>query len=111
MLEPLPALEPRLHISARFARNLPQRAALGWLTAGWSDLCRDPAQSLLYGLAVFVLSALVVLGMIWSGLPSLIFPALSGFLVIGPLLAIGLYEKSRRLKTPSHASLRQMRCV
>ena len=29
MLEPLPALEPRLHISARFARNLPQRAALG----------------------------------------------------------------------------------
>ena len=38
MLEPLPALEPRLHISARFARNLPQRAALGWLAAGWSDL-------------------------------------------------------------------------
>jgi uncharacterized membrane protein len=111
MLEPLPALEPRLRISARFARNLPQRAALGWLAAGWSDLCRDPAHSLLYGLAVFVLSALVVLGMIWAGLPLLIFPALSGFLVIGPLLAIGLYEKSRRLKTPSRASLRQMLLV
>lgn len=108
MLEPLPAIHPRRHIPDRFARNLPRGAALGWLAAGWSDLCRQPAQSLIYGLAVFVLSALVITGLIRADLPSLIFPALSGFLVVGPLLAIGLYEKSRRLHSGAAATLAQM---
>ncbi len=111
MLEPLPAIEIRHRAPDRFARGLPRGAALGWLAAGWADLRRSPAQSLIYGVAVFVLSALVILGLIWSDLISLIFPALSGFLVIGPLLAIGLYEKSRRLHTPAPATLAQMLLV
>ncbi|MGV8953712.1 MAG: DUF2189 domain-containing protein [Cypionkella sp.] len=111
MLEPIPAIEPRYRSPDRFARALPKGAALGWLAAGWADLCRNPAQSLIYGVAVFAVSALVILGLIWVDLPSLIFPALSGFLVIGPLLAMGLYEKSRRLHTAAPASLTQMLLV
>ena len=38
MLEPLPALEPRLPAPRRFARDLPRGAALGWLSCGWADL-------------------------------------------------------------------------
>ena len=108
MLEPLPALQPRLREADRFARDLPRTAAKDWLAAGWADLRNTPAQSLIYGFGVFVLSALVIAGLILVDLPWLIFPALSGFLVIGPLLAIGLYEKSRRLDTKFSASLGQM---
>ncbi len=111
MLEPLPALQPRLHEANRFALDLPRTAALGWLAAGWTDLRSTPAQSLLYGFGVFALSALIITGLIRADLPWLIFPALSGFLVVGPLLAIGLYEKSRRLHTKSPATLGQMLLV
>ncbi|MEO6298212.1 MAG: DUF2189 domain-containing protein [Paracoccaceae bacterium] len=111
MLEPLPALQPRLRETNRFARDLPSTAALGWLAAGGADLRSNPAQSLIYGLGVFVLSALVISGLIRADLPWLIFPALSGFLVVGPLLAIGLYEKSRCLHSKSPATLGQMLLV
>lgn len=111
MLEPLPAIEPRLVAPDRFARNLPAGVALQWLAAGWADLRDRPTQSLTYGLAVFALSACVILGLIRAGLPWLIFPGLSGFLVIGPLLAIGLYEKSRRRHSGAPATLAQMLLV
>ena len=111
MLEPLPAIEPRHQAADRFARNLPRGAAMGWLAAGWADLRTAPAQSLIYGFAVFLVSAAVILGLIRVNLPMLIFPALSGFLVIGPLLAIGLYEKSRWLRSDSPATLGRMLLV
>ncbi|GGE28912.1 Uncharacterized membrane protein [Gemmobacter megaterium] len=111
MLEPLPAIEPRLYPANRFARELPAGAALGWLAKGWADLWTRPEQSLIYGLFVLVLSGLVIGGLIYAGMPWLIFPALSGFLVTGPLLAIGLYEKSRRLRGAHPATLAQMLLV
>ncbi|MES2847058.1 MAG: DUF2189 domain-containing protein [Pseudomonadota bacterium] len=98
MLEPLPAVAPRVRSDPAFAKNLPPLVARDWLAAGLSDFRTNPAQSLVYGLAVFGLSMVVIGGLILVGLPSLILPALSGFLVVGPLLAIGLYEKSRRLR-------------
>ncbi|MFN3281507.1 MAG: DUF2189 domain-containing protein [Gemmobacter sp.] len=111
MLEPRPVVEPGLAAPDRFARDLPSGAALGWLSAGWPDLRDRPAPSPIYGLAVFVLSACVVLGLIRAGLPWLIFPALSGFPVAGPLLAIGLYDKSRRRHDDTPATLTQMLAV
>lgn len=108
MLEPLPAIAPRVRPDTGFARDLPRLAALEWLGAGWSDLRASPVQSLAYGLAVFALSILVIWGLIAVGLPSLILPALSGFLVVGPLLAIGLYEKSRRLQAGQPVTLANM---
>jgi uncharacterized membrane protein len=108
MLEPLPVLAPRLRPTSNLARGLPSSAALGWLAAGWADFRTRPIQSLVYGLAVLVLSALVIWGLIAVRLPSLILPALSGFLVVGPLLAIGLYEKSRRLQMGEAVTLRGM---
>jgi len=108
MLEPLPAVAPRVRPDNGFARDLPRLVALEWLGAGWADLRASPAQSLAYGLAVFALSILVIWGLIAVRLPSLILPALSGFLVVGPLLAIGLYEKSRRMQAGEAVTLASM---
>jgi len=108
MLDPLPAREARHRPPDRFARGLLQRGALDWLAAGWRDLRQSPATRLIYGLAVMLLSVAVIVGLVQLGLTNLIFPALSGFLVLGPLLAIGLYEKSRRLGLGNEAKLTQM---
>ncbi len=99
MLEPIPHVEPRLHPARSYARTLPPDAALHWLAAGWADFRHSPVESLLYGLTVFALSALVIWGLVSADLLWLIFPALSGFLVVGPLIASGLYEKSRNPKS------------
>ncbi len=92
VVPPLPRANPR-------ARNLPWRTAFDWLRAGWSDLWTNPLPSLLYGLGVFVVSALMVWFLFRLELDYALFPALAGFMVVGPLIANGLYEKSRRLET------------
>jgi uncharacterized membrane protein len=70
-----------------------------WLGAGWRDLVRIPAVSLVYG-AVFAFAALLmVLGLLQTGMISLMLAFAGGFLLLGPLVAVGLYEASRRLET------------
>lgn len=97
MLEPLPTLQKPLPVPARHAQHLPAKAALDWLAAGWRDLVRQPGASLFHGAAVLALSWAVLLALHVTDLLYLALPALSGFLILGPFLAIGLYEKSRRL--------------
>lgn len=97
-----------LPLSARRRRNLPASAALGWLGAGWRDLLRNPLPSLLYGLAVFLVSIVIVWGLFRLGLDYILFPALAGFMVVGPLLAIGLYQKSRDIEAGEPGSLSRM---
>ena len=108
MLEPLPAVETPLSPASSFARHLPSGAAFDWLAAGWRDVRSGPASSLAYGLTVLVISGLVIWAMVAAGMPWLIFPALSGFLVVGPVLAIGLYQKSRMLAAGDAVRLSDM---
>ncbi|MGR3570222.1 DUF2189 domain-containing protein [Brevirhabdus sp.] len=98
---PLPRENPR-------ARALPPRAAFAWLRAGWSDLRINPVPSLLYGLSVFALSFLVVWALFQYRYEYALFPALSGFMVLGPLIANGLYEKSRALEAGERIGLARM---
>jgi uncharacterized membrane protein len=76
-----------------------------WLAAGWRDLCRAPRVSLLYGVLFALASYAITFGLWWAGLIYLILPMVCGFLIIGPLLAVGLYEISRRLETGAPVSL------
>jgi uncharacterized membrane protein len=70
-----------------------------WLAAGWRDLTRAPRLSLAYG-AIFSFGSLgFVSGLIWLDLFYLLLPLGAGFMLVGPILAIGLYEGSRRLET------------
>jgi len=75
---------------------LPPRCALDWLAAGWGDLRAAPGPDLAYGFLVFLLSVGVIAGLWRLQLLYLALPAVSGFLIVGPFLAIGLYEQSRR---------------
>ena len=81
----------------RVQRNLPLMAGLGWLSAGWRDFWTHPSSSIAYGLGVFVLSVAFVWTLVEFGRDYILFPALAGFLIVAPFLAIGLYEKSRAL--------------
>lgn len=108
MLEPLPVLRPPQRPASALARGLPARAALDWLAAGWHDLRRSPGPSLAWGLFLFLLSWAVLWLLHAAGLLYLALPAVAGFLIVGPFLAIGLYEKSRRLEAGGTASLRDM---
>ena len=108
MLEPLPTIHPPQRRHSTLARGLPASAALTWLAAGWRDLCAAPGTSLVYG-AVLAAISYAVLGALWAaGLLYLALPAVSGFLIVGPFLAIGLYEQSRRREQGGRATLSQM---
>ena len=46
-----------------------------------------------------------------SGRDYILFPALAGYMIVAPVLAIGLYEKSRALEAGEHPTLRTMLLV
>ena len=75
-----------------------------WLRAGWHDMARCPTASLGYG-AVWVLVSLALVGGLWAaGQGAWLLPLLAGFMVMGPLVAVGTYAMSRSLErgeTPS----------
>jgi uncharacterized membrane protein len=76
-----------------------------WLAAGWRDLRRAPRVSLAYGVVFALAGYALTLGLWWVGLMYLILPVMCGFLIVGPLLAVGLYEVSRRLEAGEPVSL------
>lgn len=80
---------------ARVAVDDPWR----WLSAGWADLWHRPILSLGYGLFVAVIGALIAFMLLAQDQLVLFMPVAAGFFLIAPLLAVGLYEKSRRLET------------
>jgi len=104
----IPAVEPRLPPANPYKRQLAPGAAWQWLAAGWRDMRVDPAGSLAYGFLVFIVSLAVVSGLLAFGWDYILLPALAGFMVVGPLLAVGLYEKSRRIATNKPVSLSDM---
>lgn len=104
----IPAVSDRIRAEPTWARHLPARSAVGWLAAGWRDLWQNPGPSLAYGLLVASVSAAIVFGLFGFGWDFILLPALAGFLVAGPVLAIGLYEKSRALAAGQTVRLSQM---
>jgi len=76
-----------------------------WLAAGWADIKRAPGVSLAYGAIFTVVSFAITAGVFFTGLEYLLFPLAAGFMLVGPMLAVGLYETSRRLETGEPVSL------
>jgi len=107
-MDSIPVVLPPTPREERWNRHLERSAAFEWLAAGWHDLTIEPLTSLSYGALVFLISAAIVIGLFAFGWDYILFPALAGFMVVGPLLAIGLYEKSRLLAAGEPASLAQM---
>jgi uncharacterized membrane protein len=108
MSHEIPAVMPPLPRDRGLARGYPPSMAFAWLAAGWRDFTTQPGPSVAYGLGVFVVSLAVVAGFVRFGWDYILFPAFAGFMVIGPLLAVGLYQKSRRLAAGEPVSLADM---
>ena len=108
MANTIPAVMPPLPHDKGWNRRYGPAMAFRWLAAGWRDLLVQPAPSLIYGLIVFLVSAAVVGGLVAFGWDYILFPAFAGFMVVGPILAVGLYEKSRRIASGEPVSLRPM---
>jgi uncharacterized membrane protein len=84
-------------------RPIPALRPLGWLARGWRDLWRCPLPGLLHGLAL----ALFGLAIVWVAGQRfwLLAGAFSGFLLVAPVLATGLYAVSRALERGEPAGL------
>ncbi|TAJ90853.1 DUF2189 domain-containing protein [Reyranella sp.] len=69
-----------------------------WLAAGWNDLWTVPVISLSYGVFPVVIGWLAIALLLRFDYPSLVLPLSAGFFFVGPFIAVGLYETSRRLE-------------
>lgn len=65
-----------------------------WLAAGWRDVRANPAPSLAYGILFGLAGDILLLASVTR--PHLFGVAVSGFFLLAPLLAAGLYELSRQ---------------
>jgi uncharacterized membrane protein len=82
------------HFNLPTIRRVPANQPLEWLRLGWRDFRRNTALSAIYGL-VFALAGYELL-LLAQPRPYLFTVTISGFMLIAPMLAAGLYEISRR---------------
>jgi uncharacterized membrane protein len=99
------AMPPEPDSSAMPATVLPSSPrvrALGfadpwrWLARGGRDVLRAPGIALFYGLCFWGMT--VTLGLVFRHRPEYTMSIVSGCLLVGPFLAMGLYDVSRRLE-------------
>lgn len=77
-------------------RTIPVLRPLRWIALGWRDLRATGGQSLFYGL--FFAGMGLLLSMVLAHAPAYLSALTCGFLLLGPFLALGLYDLSRRLE-------------
>jgi len=77
-----------------------------WLSEGWRDFVAAPGLSLTYGLVAA--AAFAILSLLFSSMGSWhwAIALMLGFLFVGPILAVGLYEISRRREGDLKSTLR-----
>ena len=74
-----------------------------WLTAGWRDLLKTPFSSIAYG-AIFAVMGYILVMVVVERF-QMAFALITGFLLVGPFLAMGFYELSRRTEQGESAHL------
>jgi uncharacterized membrane protein len=79
-----------------------------WLSLGWRDLWRAPLFSLGYGLVFVFVGLGGTLGLWALGMESLVPVVAAGFALVGPILAVGLYEMSRCMEQGEPLVLRDI---
>lgn len=91
------------HFSIPHLRAVTPQRPFDWLARGWSDMRDNLGTSIVYG----IIFALIGYGLLAFAAPRpyLFSTAISGFLLIGPLAAAGLYEVSRRHERGENTSL------
>lgn len=78
-------------------RRVPIDRPWVWLAAGWNDLWAAPASGLVWGAGAVAAGWASIALLLWFEQPWLVLPLSAGFFFVGPFMAVGLYETSRRL--------------
>jgi len=91
-VEPPAAGEPRSALPA--VRHVGATAPLRWLAEGWGDFRANPWPSAFYG-ACFALMGFLI-AFTFRHAYAYVSALTTGFFLVGPFLAIGLYDLSRR---------------
>jgi len=98
--DPSPKARPRYRVN-----TVSVGAVWGWLDRAWADICMAYLPSLAYGLLFVVLGFAVTGGVLMMDMAWLVLPLVGGFLLVGPVLSIGLCEISRALEAGRRPSL------
>jgi uncharacterized membrane protein len=77
-------------------RTLGWRDPLRWLALGWRDFRRAPGIGLFYGAAFTAMGW--ALSKVYEAAPAYVMALAAGFLLMGPVLCLGLYHVSRALE-------------
>lgn len=83
-------------------------APMRWLKAGAQDLARAPLVSIGYGLVFVAVGVLLSLGLYAIGWAAWIPVALSGFALIAPMFAVGIYQVSKHLDEGKAVTFRDL---
>jgi len=94
-----------LAVELHRVNKIPFDQAWKWLAAGSRDMLRIPRVSLVYGAFFTYISLMILAGLYFAGALSLVLPLAGGFLMLGPMIAVGLYETSRRLEEGESVTL------
>ncbi len=92
-----PASEPK-------SLNLPDIAIISaktpfsWLLGGFRDFRSAIGPCLAYGIIMAIISAAISYALVFSGHSDWIMVLIGGFFLIGPMLAMGLYEAGRQIE-------------
>lgn len=76
-----------------------------WLVKGWQDMRRAPVVSYTYGVLAALTGYVLTVGLLWVDMLYLLLPLMAGFLIVGPILTVGLYEVSRRAELGESTTL------
>ena len=80
---------------AALVKNASTQDVWIWMAKGWEDFRVCGLVSGTYAASFVALGLFISVGFYFMELPYLILPALSGFLLVGPALAVGFYDISR----------------
>ena len=100
---PPPYIPPASEAPDKTIAHLRLQHPFSWLAKGGQDLWAEPAISVFYGTA-FCLMA-IILRLVFRSKPEYTMSIASGCLLVGPFLAMGLYEVSRRRQAGLPAEL------
>jgi uncharacterized membrane protein len=91
----VPYVPPASDAPSKQIVNLRFADPFSWLAKGWRDMMASKAIAAFYGVCFWLMA--LVLGVVFRNKPEYAMSIASGCLLVGPFLAMGLYEASRRL--------------